>query len=775
MPRLSLHCPAIPASRLARWRAAVAGRYSDALAAVGKCMPDGRRRLVVGEDAGQRRAALAEALRTAPPDTLLAAAGIDAPGLYRDAAVVLYDWLSQLRTGLRDPQPLPHAPEDLAATVPGWLARAGAGSGAIIVVDGLDGLQEEGPPAWLPAHLPPRVGVVIGCAPGAMADALAADGWERIDLPATPAADPPGTMPDSARPLLAALWAAADGLDDDVADRLDRDGGERRRLRPILRRSGAGLALAGPRVRADIERHLRDGGFHTSEQLRELADDEPPGSAMAVHLYVAAEAWQDAAARLAEPALLDDWPTNAPLLLAAWRRLPMQELALERLLGKLEMSPARALAAIELLDALGHEDRGSELLEQAAGVVDGRGDTLEAEVLLRRAGAALEQGETAAARSWLERALMLRQGHAPAAAGVRSARHALARALETGGDLDGAEELYRTAVAELMERGFAAHPAMIPALTNLAAVQRAGNRLEPALDNLEAALRIAERRHGADHPVTLSLHDSLGGLRYGGGDLDAAQRHYREAVTRSERAFGPASEATAACWHNLGTLLDARGEYREAEDNFRRALAVRRARRGDFDADTASSLHNLAGVLEVTGRGDEAEGLYREAVAVWERLVGEDHPATATSLNNLADLLRERGATDEAERLYRRNLGIWERLYGGDHPNTLMTRAELGGLYADAGRHAEAEPLLKPAVDALTERLGATAGLTVDAVLRLAGLWRDTGRADAALSLLDRTLEAAAGGVAALSPRLQKVRRHRDALRARLKEGPSHG
>jgi tetratricopeptide (TPR) repeat protein len=765
MPRLSPYCPAIPASRLIRWRSAGPAAVGDRLPALAA---DGGRRLLIDPDPARRRATLGTALAGLPADTLLAVAGVDGTGTGRDPAVLLHDWLGQLRAGLGDPQPLPLAVDDLVAAIPGWLARAGAGRGAMVALDAVDSLSPEPPAGWLPDYLPPRVGMIVGCAPGALADRLTAAGWDPIELPAAGDAATASTYPP-AGPLLQALRASADGLDDALVERLDPGGSQRRELRRLLRRRPGGLTLAappsGPESAAD----------NLGAELRAIAAAEPPDSLPALQLCIAIEAWQDAATRLADPALLAAWPNAAPQLLAAWHRLPMSELTLERLLAVLADDSPRCFAAIDLLSALGHDDRARALLERVAEATRDRGDDIEAEALQRRAELALDQGETGTAREWLERALQLRHRQTPDSAAARSTRHALARTLETAGDLDAAEAFYRSAVAEFLERGRGNHPGVIHALTNLAAVQRAGNRLEPALDNLQTALKVAERQLGADHPITISLQDSLGGLRYGGGDLEAAEQHYREAVTRAERAFGTASEATAACWHNLGTLLDARGEYREAEDRFRRALAVRRARRGDFDADTASSLHNLAGVLEVTGRGDEAEGLYREAVSVWERLVGEDHPATATSINNLADLLRERGERDEAEQLYRRNLGIWERLYGTDHPNTLMTRAELGGLYADAGRHADAERLLQPALDGLTRRLGATAGLAVDAALRLAAVWRDTGRGEAALALLEGTLDAAAGGVATLSPRLQKVRRHRDALRAQLTGSGLHG
>ncbi len=773
MPRPSPNCPAVPASRPALWRSLAAPPRPDA-SRLGDCHGAGRRLLLVSENAAARRSLLGHWLATAPDDTLIAAIDTDGTGLDRDPTVMLHDVPGQLKTRLRDAQPLPPGGTDVAATVPGWLARAGAGAGAILALDGIDELDGDAPPDWLPNRLPPRVDIVLGSAPGAKADTLAAAGWERIGLSPTGAApSTAGTdrIDQAGLPLLAALWADTGGIDDAALAALDPDQRFRHALRPALRRHGGRLCLADPAVRAAADRRLHESAGNGGQSLRQIADRPGTEPLAALHLRVAAAAWQEVATMLADPAILAHWPAGAPQLLAAWQRLPLPEITLERLLGALppaSAAPERHLAATELLEALGEPQRAAELLEALEQAVTERSDPVTASILQRRATAALEAGEADAARNLLERAIAIHERAAPAGAAARSARHALATAMEAGGDLTGAERLYHAAVAEFIERGQAASPALIPALANLAAVQRAGNRLEPALENLETALRSAERRLGAEHPTTIGLHDTLGGLRYGGGDLEGAEGHYREAVSRAERASAPEPEATGACCHNLGTLLDARAQYREAETWLRHALAVRRTSRGDFDADTASTLHNLAGVLEVTGRGAEAETHYREAVAVWERLVGDEHPATATSLNNLADVLRERGELDEAARIYRRTLGIWTHLYGEEHPNALMTRAELGGVHADAGRRQEAEALLVPAVDGLTRTLGPTAGLAVDAVLRLAALRRDSNRGPEALDLLERTLAAAEGSVTALSARLQKVRRHRDALRAQL-------
>lgn len=740
-----------------------------ALDALGKPRGDGRRLLLVGDDSAVR-AVVAAWLAGPAAGTAVIAAPLEAPLVERDPDVMLHRLGQSVAAVTGMPDGIPLAPEDLRQALPGWLARAGARGGAVVVLEGVD--RRGGPPDWLPGHIPPTVTVVATAGSGETADRLADEGWQPVAVSGETSVP---TAADDATALLTRLWASPEGLDDRELERIDPDGVLRRRARGWLRRRPGRTALVHDGLRRRVGAELIPTGAQRTRWLAALAEavDDPVAAG---GWLVEAEAWQALAARLAQPATLDHWARSAPALAALWRRLPVQEAAWQPLAAALtearrrpptEDGARRQMAAVELLEALERAEDAAELRSTVLSWLASAGGPPArlAEALHRDGIAALEAGETEAARQRLEQALRLRRRHVgEGSAEARATEHALAMVAEFEGDLESAEHGYRQLLAAATERHGEGHPRLIPYLANLAAAQRAANRLEPARDNLEAALRIARTALGADHPTTAALMDSLAGLRYGGGDMEGAEQGYREAAAVTERLFGPAHEATAASLHNLGTCLDSRGTYREAETCFRRALEIRRRRCGDYHADTASTLHNLAGVLEVTGRGREAEDLYREAVNAWELVVGEDHPATATSVNNLADLLREDGRYQEAERLYRRNLATWERLYGATHPNALMTAAELGGLCADAGRPDEAERLLEPALAGLRERLGVTSGLYVDAALRLARLRADNGRRNEALALLDDTLGAAEGSTAILAARYQKLRRHRDAI-----------
>ena len=690
--------------------------------------------------------------------------------------------LLRLRDVAALPDPLPADPEARRELLPNWLARAAARTRLMLVladVDRLTGGDAEQALDWLPAHLPPGVRIVLGVALNAPAvTQMRQRGWQTEVLSEAVAGRqelPDGVTPETLR----LLWACRRGL---TADELQAAGYQAPAPGAAIYRAEERLQLAGVDVRDAVRKSLLADGAD-----RQAAHEAVAGL-VAAHLaperrldelpwqLAAARDWERLAHVLADPASLQAllrqrdrldlwhywraWGADAELVawyaecLRPWR----QELDAETL-ADLVCGLCAAFREAGLDGDL------SPFMNALHELTSSLPPALHARVLATRGAWLAEQGEAAAALEPLQQALALRrealgEDHPE----TRTSRHQLATWYEEQGDLDAAVELYRAGLTArettLGERA----PGLIPYLHNLGAVLKARNDFAAARPCFRRALEIAERHYGNAHPTTAACLDNLAGTVYAEHDFDQAETLYQRALGIAEAVFGAMHAATAAAAHNLGAVMDAREDFRTAEMLFQRALDVREELFGAEHVDTASSLHNLAGVKDAMGRYDDAEPLYRRAVANWEAVVGKEHTATATSVNNLADLLRETGQFGEAEQLYRRNLATWRALVGEDHPHTLMTLCELAGLHAEQGRLDEAEPMLRDAVERTARVLGRDNMDHINAVTRLAGLLRETGRKDEARKLLKQTITAAEGTLGMISPKLQKLRRHLEAL-----------
>ncbi len=705
----------------------------------------------------------------------------------RRAGNLVLELLRFIKRNERLREPLPVSQDGRLELLPNWLARAAARERVAVVItriDMLEAVDETSVLDWLPDYLPPGIRLVLTAASDATARLAETRGYQRMPAPGEtdpelPAADDGG--------VLAALWCSRFGLDGDELRRLDLSPPDTQA--PHLYRNHDRWLLAGPAVQDRVRRrHLADGvqrqaGHHrladrcfarTGDRERrmqelpwQLAESDDRESLRDLLLQpgflgdMLRQGWREELVAL--------WGVlGEPETVTAWYAEVVDAWAADAEPARLAGLLADLIAALQDAGAAGEEL--APLYQRALAVADSLPPAPRLGLCIARAAWLGEQeGQRHGAGELLQQLVAEAEERlGEDAAEARRARHALATVREHSGDLEGAAELYRrTLEARQRSLGGQQHAELLPYLTNLAAVLKAANEMDAARPLYQRALAIAERAYGNAHPGTAACLDNLAGLLYAGQDFAAAEDCYQRALGIAEQAFGPGHPATAASAHNLATALDAREQFRAAEGLFRRALEIRQEALGEEHMDTASSLHNLAGVLDAMGRYDEAEPMYRRAVETWEKVVGRDHPATATSVNNLADLLRERGQYEEAEGLYRRNLDTWSRLLGERHPHTVMTLAELACLYADRGDHQQAEPLLRQAVEQTAQVMGVENMQHISAVTRLAALLRDRGDIESARQLLRQASRQVEGRVGLLSPALQKLRRHLEALDVR--------
>lgn len=188
----------------------------------------------------------------------------------------------------------------------------------------------------------------------------------------------------------------------------------------------------------------------------------------------------------------------------------------------------------------------------------------------------------------------------------------LAKALQTGGDLESAEKLQRAAIALNEELGD--RESMAANYSNLGVVLKG----QGALNDAEFMIRNA-----------LALHEKLG-LRAN----------------------------MAANFDSLGTVFDARGDLDNAAEMYREALALTDAL--DDRVGMARQLSSLGTVYSKQRDVDRAEEAYRKALALREEL--SDKEGMARDLGNLGNVFLLRRDTESAKEMYHRSLILDEEV-----------------------------------------------------------------------------------------------------------------
>jgi tetratricopeptide (TPR) repeat protein len=138
----------------------------------------------------------------------------------------------------------------------------------------------------------------------------------------------------------------------------------------------------------------------------------------------------------------------------------------------------------------------------------------------------------------------------------------------------------------------------VTSLNNAALSLESKGDLEGAEPLFRSALEIAEKTLGPDHPDTAGSLNNLAGLLESKGDYAAAEPLYRRALTIAERTLGPNHPNTATALDNLAGLLESKGDDAGAEPLYRRALSTAEKALGPDDPTTQEIRQNLDALLK---------------------------------------------------------------------------------------------------------------------------------------------------------------------------------
>lgn len=183
-----------------------------------------------------------------------------------------------------------------------------------------------------------------------------------------------------------------------------------------------------------------------------------------------------------------------------------------------------------------------------------------------------------------------------------------------------AEEIYAR-----YQRHFPDSPDTLPADLEVAACTGEQGDVVGARDRTRAALARHREQMGAEHPFTVMIENNLGCHLRGTGELDEACALTARAAARLESMLGAEHPFVPLAAVNHANALGDAGRFAEAEELGRDALARLARVLGGEHPDTHVCRSDLAITLDGMGRVSEAREL-REQAAAGLRVLAEQHP-----------------------------------------------------------------------------------------------------------------------------------------------------
>lgn len=682
----------------------------------------------------------------------------------RRPETLLHALLSALaaRYGFREP--VPHDPEALTELLPHWLARAAALGRSIIVLDGLERLEDAeltGEFQWLPGYLPQGVRLALSYSE----QHLGTPPWQAEDQRLQLA----GLGTESRLPL---LRRTVPDLPDETTDALCRSDAA---ANPLWLQLAAQLAArTGRGPSAD---NPRDAALELLDALEPDADED--GSVRArwiAHLRAlwAARAGLDMETLRHVTGEAPEPERLTPLLIECpdprdegttrwhWRHATVREAAGQRHVreGVHRQEAHLSLARPYLRD--GGAEASREAVEQLER--SGRLESLTGVLLNpRHANALLEPSHRGRFQRAWRRVLgdespipryreSLGETELPADEAATFLLNAV-DAARNGGWHDGAE----TALRELLQtperlgtEGHARASYLLGSLlldaggtdaTGASTGPGDPERAREAEQRLEQALSLYTDALGADSSAAAAARHALASLLEDLGETERAEALYEEALQLREQRDGTDSPAILPELANLAAIRKARNAHQEAKNLYRRAADIARKKLGNRHPATASALDHLAGMHYAEHDFTVARDLYQQALGVTEHAFGPRHAATAACLHNLATTLDACEDYRTAEQLYRQTLALRRELNGDRHVDTASSIHNLAAVLDITGQRDEAETLYREAIEIWEALVGTHHPATATSVNNLADLLRDVGRLGEAEQLYRNNLE----------------------------------
>jgi tetratricopeptide (TPR) repeat protein len=204
-------------------------------------------------------------------------------------------------------------------------------------------------------------------------------------------------------------------------------------------------------------------------------------------------------------------------------------------------------------------------------------------------------------------------------------------------------------------------------------------RLQPAVEQLEKALRIERDVYGAKHPFVATVHNNLAAIQVDAADLPAAERHLLEAVAIWDGAGKDYASLSGSAYNNLGVVQARRGRYEEAEVSYRKAIERMLEVLAQDDVALAMPRGNIADVLKVRGRYEESEALRRNVIDELQDGLGPEDSHTLITRRGLGELLVLMGETQEGLGILEDVAKVRERRTKHEDPTYLVRALESWG------------------------------------------------------------------------------------------------
>ncbi|MBV5279748.1 MAG: tetratricopeptide repeat protein, partial [Actinobacteria bacterium] len=258
----------------------------------------------------------------------------------------------------------------------------------------------------------------------------------------------------------------------------------------------------------------------------------------------------------------------------------------------------------------------------------------------------LKQGNQIEGKKWLEKST-----NARFKAGAESDLIYCSQAglCSLQGDLEGAIDLYRKALAIREEKMGKDHPSVAVVYNNMALLYQKQGNLGLAKELLEKALSIDQVLLNPGHSSFVTNYLNLSGIYHAEGDLVTAKAWMLRCLGIAEDKLDQIHPDLALVYNNLSMIYDSEKNFTEAKKYCKKAIRIREQRQ-ELELDLSFSYSNISLIYQAGNKLSKAEKYSLMCVQIRKKVLEPDHKDLATAYCNLSLIYKAGNNFVEAKR-----------------------------------------------------------------------------------------------------------------------------
>ena len=253
--------------------------------------------------------------------------------------------------------------------------------------------------------------------------------------------------------------------------------------------------------------------------------------------------------------------------------------------------------------------------------------------------------------------------------------HRIGKLLMQVGELDKAEELYQSLLAQTsteVDVGLYC--------SQLGSIKNSQGEYRVAVQFYEKALEIRQQTLPADHSSLATSYNNIGLAYKNMGEYSKALSSYEKALDIRQKTLSANHASLATSYNNLGAVYHDMGEYSKALSFYEKALDIRQKTLPTNHPLLATSYNNIGLVFHNIGEYSKALSNHEKALDIWQKTLPANHPSLATSYNNIGLVYNGMKEHSKALSFYEKALDIRQKTLPSTHPHLLSVRESVESL-----------------------------------------------------------------------------------------------